>query len=304
MTIYARGYRSYLERGEEARARPAALTIAAEGSRDARRGRAFRLLGGVIVVITTILAFLLHFETGPLRSALQRGRRFGLSQPPEYYLEAALVRFHEYSALFVLLLTLFVGAGLVADDLRSRALPLYLSRPLRPVDYWLGKLLVPVSVLAMTVLLPCLVLVALSVLLRPTEEMFGYLLARGPLVAAVLAHFAALALAYSSVVLFFSATTSRRLTAIVLGGVVFLAGEPIRHSVRSLDTPWADVVRSLSLVGDTRVLFFHLLGRDASSAAYTGAYATLGASLAALAVVFVAGALAVLSRARSVEVAS
>jgi ABC-type transport system involved in multi-copper enzyme maturation permease subunit len=304
VTIYARGYRGYAEKGEGLRGRPRFLTIASEGSRTARRGLAFRILATVIVVTTTVLSFLLYFQSGPLRSALQRGRSGGFGQPPEYYLEAAIVRFHEYTAVFVLLLTLFVGAGLVADDLRSRALPLYLSRPLRPLDYWLGKLLVPVSVLALSVLVPCLFLVLLTGLLQPTEETLPFLSRQGPLVVAILGHFAVTALAYSSVVLFFSATTSRRITAVVLGAVVFLGGEVVRPTVRRIEADWVDPVRALSLVGDTRVVLFRLLGRDASAIAYSGSYASLGAALVALGVVVALGAWAVVSRARSVEVTS
>jgi ABC-type transport system involved in multi-copper enzyme maturation permease subunit len=304
MTVYARGYRRYAEKEDGVPDRARVLTIATEGAREARRGRAFRVLGTVIVVLTTIIAFLLYFQAGPIRSALQRTRIGGIGQSPDYYLEAAIVRFHEYTAFFVLLLTLFVGAGLVADDLRTRALPLYLSRPLRPLDYWLGKLLVPVTVLAVTVLAPCLFLVLLAGLFEPSEEIFPFLSRQGPLVVAILVHFAVAAVAYSSVVLFFSATTSRKITAIVLGAVVFLGGEAVRPAVRHLDTAWADPVRALSLLGDTRVVLFRLLGRDATEIAYTGAYASPGAALAALALVTALGAWAVVARARSVEVTS
>ena len=36
-------------------------------------------------------------------------------------------------------LTLIVGSGLIADDRRDNAIPLYLSKPLTPVEYLLGK---------------------------------------------------------------------------------------------------------------------------------------------------------------------
>ena len=37
------------------------------------------------------------------------------------------------------LLTLIVGSGLIADDRRDNAIPLYLSKPLTPTEYLLGK---------------------------------------------------------------------------------------------------------------------------------------------------------------------
>lgn len=41
---------------------------------------------------------------------------------------------------FLVLVMIFVGSGLIADDLRFNALQLYFARPLRKVDYLVGKL--------------------------------------------------------------------------------------------------------------------------------------------------------------------
>jgi hypothetical protein len=43
------------------------------------------------------------------------------------------------------LLTLIVGSGLIANDRRSNAMPLYLARPLTPLEYMIGKLGVVVT---------------------------------------------------------------------------------------------------------------------------------------------------------------
>lgn len=42
-------------------------------------------------------------------------------------------------SILVALLALIVGSGLIAEDRRDNAIPLYLSRPLTPVEYLLGK---------------------------------------------------------------------------------------------------------------------------------------------------------------------
>ena len=48
--------------------------------------------------------------------------------------------FFSFSTFFSMLLVLAVGPDLVSQDLRFNAFPLYLSRPLRRVDYFAGKL--------------------------------------------------------------------------------------------------------------------------------------------------------------------
>src|SRR6516164_514228 len=53
-----------------------------------------------------------------------------------------------------LFLVLVVGPNLISRDLRFNALPLYFSRPLRRIDYFLGKLGVIGFVLAATAIVP------------------------------------------------------------------------------------------------------------------------------------------------------
>ena len=48
--------------------------------------------------------------------------------------------FFRVETLFAMLLVLAVGPDLVSQDLRFNALPLYFSRPIRRIDYFLGKL--------------------------------------------------------------------------------------------------------------------------------------------------------------------
>jgi ABC-2 type transport system permease protein len=70
---------------------------------------------------------------------------------------------------FVLLLTVFGGAGLIANDLRTGAILVYLSRPLTRRDYVLGKLGVLLAVNLAVTLLPGLVLYSLSLALAPEQ---------------------------------------------------------------------------------------------------------------------------------------
>jgi hypothetical protein len=274
-----------------------------EGWRDARRGRSFRFLGTVIVILTTLIGFLLYYQVNALARSVDGPRWLGFrpARPDaSYWLQAAVAFFHEWSWPLAVLLTVFVACGLVADDVKARALPLYLSRPITPFDYYLGKLLIPVAVLASLVLAPMLFLVLLSALMQPTEEMLAYLGGQATLVLAIFAAFGVMALGYSSVVLLFSASASRRISAIILGAVTLFGGEVVRNATRPLSGTGADFLRATSLVADSRVVLFHVMGRPLRG---SSEYPDLEAALAVPGAVVLLAAFFVLRRARTTEVA-
>jgi ABC-2 type transport system permease protein len=64
---------------------------------------------------------------------------------------------------FSMLLVLVVGPGLISQDLRFNAIPLYFSRPLRRIDYFIGKLGVIAVFLGGVTIVPILVAYALGV---------------------------------------------------------------------------------------------------------------------------------------------
>jgi ABC-2 type transport system permease protein len=63
-----------------------------------------------------------------------------------------------------MILVVLVGPGLISQDLRFNALPLYFSRPLRRIDYFIGKLGVIAAFLGMVVVLPSLIAYVLGLL--------------------------------------------------------------------------------------------------------------------------------------------
>jgi ABC-2 type transport system permease protein len=65
---------------------------------------------------------------------------------------------------FSMILILLVGPNLISQDLRFNALPLYFSRPLRRIDYFVGKLGVIVAFLGMVMILPAIVAYILGLL--------------------------------------------------------------------------------------------------------------------------------------------
>jgi ABC-2 type transport system permease protein len=71
--------------------------------------------------------------------------------------------FFAVETFFCMLLVLSVGPDLVSQDLRFNAVPLYLSRPLRRLDYFLGKLGVIAVFLAAVAVAPAVAAYALGV---------------------------------------------------------------------------------------------------------------------------------------------
>ena len=70
---------------------------------------------------------------------------------------------------FTILLSIFGASGLIANDLRTGAILVYLSRPLTRRDYVLGKLCVPLALNLAVTLVPALVLYAVALALAPDQ---------------------------------------------------------------------------------------------------------------------------------------
>ena len=85
----------------------------------------------------------------PLRKQCPRLARF-INLPPELldgpkgfrveFWTVCYSMFFNVEMYVFMLLVLITGPRLVSQDLRYNAIPLYLSRPLRRIDYFLGKL--------------------------------------------------------------------------------------------------------------------------------------------------------------------
>jgi ABC-2 type transport system permease protein len=65
---------------------------------------------------------------------------------------------------FSMLLVLMVGPNLISQDLRFNALPLYFSRPVRRIDYFLGKLGIITVFLGLIVIVPSMIAYGLGLL--------------------------------------------------------------------------------------------------------------------------------------------
>ncbi len=75
--------------------------------------------------------------------------------------------FKIHASTFLLLWGAFVGSDLISNDRKTNAMELYFTRPIRPVDYLLGKFGTLVFFLLFTTMLPALLLYLFAISVAP-----------------------------------------------------------------------------------------------------------------------------------------
>src|SRR5581483_9498926 len=115
------------------------------------RRRTKWLIATAYVPALALAAFLIFWGLLEQQSRLLQPLMFLLQGLPEevragpkaYRSAVWTMAFHLFFGIetfFSMLLVLTVGPDLVSQDLRFNAMPLYFSRPIRRLDYFLGKL--------------------------------------------------------------------------------------------------------------------------------------------------------------------
>ncbi len=131
---------------------------------------------------------------------------------------AVFALFFKWQLPLCLLLTTFGGAGLVANDLRTGAILVYLSRPLTRRDYVAGKLCVLMALNLAVTLLPGLLLYGVACALAPAQFVTLELAWLGP---AITLHAFVLALSLSLAALAVSALSrSGRVAGLAFFGLL------------------------------------------------------------------------------------
>jgi ABC-2 type transport system permease protein len=153
------------------------FAITRRGVRTALRSRLVRLALIIAWLPAVVLAFALCLwglverqsalieSVKPMLTSLL-GRPI-LAGPREYRVEIWTLCFHYFLAWelwFSMVLVLLVGPNLISQDLRYNALPLYFSRPLRRIDYFVGKLGVIASLLGAVIVVPSIIAYLLGLL--------------------------------------------------------------------------------------------------------------------------------------------
>jgi ABC-2 type transport system permease protein len=72
--------------------------------------------------------------------------------------------FFDRQDLFVFVVTVYVGAGLIANDRRANALQIYLSKPLTRAEYVFGKLAILMAFLLLITWVPAIMLLIVQIL--------------------------------------------------------------------------------------------------------------------------------------------
>lgn len=168
------------------------VTIARHGLRAGMANRVTRAmlivswLPAVALVFVVCVWGLLERKSALVEPLLPFLRFLGkeiLSDPRHYRVEIWTICFDTFLWLELwasMVLILMVGPGLISQDLRLNALPLYFSRPLRRVDYFLGKLGVVAGFLGMMMVVPVVVAYAMGLLfsldVTILRDTFGLLL--------------------------------------------------------------------------------------------------------------------------------
>jgi ABC-2 type transport system permease protein len=235
--IHDQSYRRY--RGQKESPRSAWTVIAVTGILALLKRRAF--LGLLFFSWAWFIAYAvqIYFATNIPQFA-------PLALKPESYRE-----FFDRQSLFVFFMTIYVGAGLIANDRRANALQIYLSKPLTRVDYIAGKMAILVLFLLLVTFLPAMLLLLLQTLFAGSFAFVREHLFLVPAIT-VFSIVQVIAAAFSMLALSSLSNSSRFVAVLYAGLVLFTRAmfETIRGITGSSVFSWLSVTASLEQLGD------------------------------------------------------
>lgn len=127
--------------------------------------------------------------------------------------------FLEQQSFFVFIVTIYVGAGLIANDRRANALQIYLSKPLMRAEYIAGKAAILFAFLMLVTWVPAILLLLLQVLFAGT---FTFLKANLFLFPAItVASLLQVLVATFTILALSSLSKSSRYVGILYAGIIF-----------------------------------------------------------------------------------
>jgi len=160
-------------------------------------------------------------------------------------------QFLEQQQTFVFFVTVYVGAGLIANDRRANALQIYLSKPLTRAEYIFGKLAILMAFLAMVTWLPAIVLLIVQISFAGNFTFFRNNIFLFP--AITVFAFLEVTLASATMLALSSLSKSSRYVAILYAAVIFFtqAIYGVMYAVtRSTAMSWMSFSANLAEIGD------------------------------------------------------
>jgi ABC-type transport system involved in multi-copper enzyme maturation permease subunit len=140
------------------------LAITRHGVRVQMKNRLLRILvlfawiPALALVVATVLWGLIEQHSEGVLALVRAILPRDVLLEPQAYRQTiwtlAFAIFFQVQMFFIMLLVVIAGPGLISRDLRFNALPLYFSRPLTRLDYFLGKLGVIGAVVAAVAVVP------------------------------------------------------------------------------------------------------------------------------------------------------
>lgn len=222
MTVHARGYRGY--QGDFAN-RAYVWTIFKEGYFAATRGWGYRTLAIILLLAFMVMLSILYFALNMSEQVPRGTDEFDFGARSAELAAMPLLLFYGYIAnLLGTIVVLLNGAGLISDDVRTRGLSLYLVRPLRPIDYALGKALVVPALLIPFLLLPGLLFWLALGGWQPEGESARWLGEYSIFATTTVRYFLAAAAGDTGVILILSSLIRRRGLVRIAGVAVFFGG--------------------------------------------------------------------------------
>ena len=238
MPIHDQGYRRY--GGLKARTGTGWMVIARAGIRSQLAKRAF--LGLLLLSFLPFFARAIQIylavnfpQTGDL-----------LAVKPDLFRQ-----FLDQQQIWVFFITVYVGAGLIANDRRANALQIYLSKPLTRAEYIFGKLAILMSFLLLVTWVPALLLLIVQIAFAGN---FTFLLKNLYLFPAITVFaFIQVTMVAAAMLALSSLSKSSRYVAILYAAVIFFSQAiygVLTVVTRSTQLSWISFPANLSQLGD------------------------------------------------------
>jgi ABC-2 type transport system permease protein len=160
--------------------------------------------------------------------------------------------FLDQQSIFIFFVTIYVGAGLIANDRRANALQLYLSKPLTRAEYIGGKLAILLAFLLAVTWAPAMFLLLLQMMFAGDLSFFVanlFLLPAITFFSLIQTGVAALTMLALS-----SLSNSRRFVAVMYAGIVFFTAamyQALRGITGSSLWAWMSPEDTFDVIADT-----------------------------------------------------